>query len=186
MYLCISWTLWTPMTWFINSRDIHVWSHLFLLLLYRTSSVFPLMRCPDQWMINRSFVFWHTSNYHLFFFFLRQRPFGNWPVFLRALPSIMAGKPWLVQVPALALGFPLVGLEFCSSLSPMWTLKCCSSSVGTSLHVQESTESVCHVRGRNPHVTHLFILCLVALLIPSCTSKLCPSWTREEAHLTNH
>lgn len=113
MYLCISWTLWTPMTWFINSRDIHVWSHLFLLLLYWTSSVFPLMRCPDQWMINRSFLFWDTSNYHLFFFFffLRQRPFGNWPVFLRALPSIMAGKPWLVQVPALALGFPLVGLQ---------------------------------------------------------------------------
>lgn len=23
----------------------------------------------------------------------------------------MAGKPWLVQVPALALGFPLVGLQ---------------------------------------------------------------------------
>ena len=61
-------------------------------------------------MINRSFLFWDTSNYiFFFFFFLRQRPFGTWPVFLRALPSFTAGKLWLVQVPALAPGYPLVG-----------------------------------------------------------------------------
>ena len=114
-------------------------------------------------MINRSFLFWDTSNYILFFFFLRQRPFGTWPVFLRALPSITAGKLWLVQVPSLAPGYPLVYLEFCSSLSPMWTLMHYCSSAGTSLPAQESKASMCHVGWRNSHVTHLSSL-------PNCSA----------------
>ena len=180
------------MTWFINSRDIHVWSHLFLLLLYWTSSVFPLMRCPDQWMINRSFLFWDTSNYHLFFFFFSETAsFWELACIPKSTPihhgrETMAGSGSCTSPGVPLGGTPKTGLEFYSSLSPMWTSKCCCSSAGTSLHSQESTESMCHVRGRNPHVTHLFILCLVALLIPSCTSKLRPSWKREEAHLTNH
>ena len=82
----------------------------------------------------------------------------------------MAG-PGSCTSPGVPLGgTPKIGLEFCSSLSPMWTWIYCPSSAGTSLRVQESTESMRHVRGRNPHVTHLFILCLDALLSNSFLS----------------
>ena len=124
------------MTWFINSRDIHVWSHLFLLLLYRTSSVFPLMRCPDQWMINRSFVFWHTSNYHLFFFFPETASFWELACIPKSTPihhgrETMAG-PGSCTSPGVPLGgtwillFPISYVDFEMLLFVCWHFITCT------------------------------------------------------------